>query len=432
VSNSGVRYAFRVLRHRDYAIFWSAALVSNSGTWMQAIAAPYVLYQLTHSTAWLGIGAFMAFFPALLVSPLAGSLADRYPRKTILLWTQTAMMLNAFALWGVWVGGVATPGIIVALLCLSGISSGLNISAWQSFVPQLVPDEELLPAVRLNSMQFVGARAFGPALAGIVLQTAGAGTAFLLNAVSYLLVLGALLLIHPRVVAVDDDAGGVLAHFKEAVTYVREREALLLAVLTITVVSLLGSSIQQLAPAFAEDVFHVGKSGYGFLIATFGVGAVIGSVLVAVWAERYPRSRVALLGLALFAAGELLFAAAPEYALGLGAMAVMGAAYVLIATALNTSIQARVDEVHRGRTLSIYLMGLLAGVPLGALVQGSLADLIGLRATVAVSAVLLIAVGLFASIRTDRYRPLDEGIEDETGTGPDLVLDTPPTMAAAD
>ncbi len=299
-------------------------------------------------------------------------------------------------------------------------------------MPQLVPDEELLPAVRLNSMQFVGARAFGPALAGLVLQTAGAGTAFLLNAVSYLLVLGALLLIHPRVVEIDDDAGGVLAHFKEAVTYVREREALLLAVLTITVVSLLGSSIQQLAPAFAEDVFHVGKSGYGFLIATFGLGAVIGSVLVAVWAERYPRSRVALLGLGLFATGELLFAAAPEYAVGLGAMAVMGAAYVLIATALNTSIQARVDEVHRGRTLSIYLMGLLAGVPLGALVQGYLADLIGLRATVALSAVLLIAAGLFAAIRTDRYRPLDEGIEDETGTGPDLVLDTPPTMAAAD
>jgi len=127
----GVRYAFGVLRHRDYALFWGAALVSNTGTWMQSIAAPYVLYQMTRSTAWLGIGAFMAFFPALLVSPLAGSLADRFPRKTILLWTQAAMMVTAFALFGVYVAGLATPGIIVGLLCLSGVSSGLNIAAWQ-------------------------------------------------------------------------------------------------------------------------------------------------------------------------------------------------------------------------------------------------------------------------------------------------------------
>jgi MFS family permease len=432
VTNTGVRYAFRVLRHRDYALFWSAALVSNSGTWMQAIAAPYVLYQLTHSTAWLGIGAFMAFFPALLVSPLAGSLADRFPRKQILLWTQTGMMITAFALFGVWVGGVATPGIIVGLLFLSGVASGLNIAAWQSFVPQLVPHDELLPAVRLNSLQFVGARAFGPALAGIVLQTAGAGAAFLLNAVSYVLVLGALLLIHPRAVAVDEDAGGVLAHFKEAVTYVRARSALLLPVLTITMVSFLGSSIVQLAPAFADDIFHVGKSGYGFLVSAFGIGAVAGSFVVSVWADRYPRSRVAMLGLGIFGAGELMFGGAPGYGFALVAMAAMGAAYLLIATAMNTSIQARVDEVHRGRTMSIYLMGLLAGVPLGALIQGNLADLIGLRATTLLSAAVLLVAAVIGALRFDWYAPLDEALEDETGFGPDLVLDTPPTMAAAD
>ena len=120
------------------------------------------------------------------------------------------------------------------------------------------------------------------------------------------------------------------------------------------------------------------------------------------------------------------------YAVGLAAMATMGVAYLLIATALNTSIQARVDEVHRGRTMSIYLMGLLAGVPIGALIQGYLADLIGLRATVFVSAAALIVAGVIGALRTDRYRPLDEALEDETGFGPDLVLDAPPTIASAD
>ena len=426
------RTSFRVLRDRDFAIFFAAALVSNSGSWMQSIAAPYVLYQLTHSTTWLGIGAFMAFFPALCVGPLAGSLADRFSRKTILLWTQTGMMLTAFGLWAVWIADLATPGVIVTLLFFSGITSGLNITAWQSFVPQLVPASDLLAAVRLNSMQFVAARAFGPALAGLVLQLYGAGTAFFLNGVSFMLVLGALVLIHPRSVQLDESAGRVMQHFREAVRYVRARSALLLPVITIAVVSFFGSSVVQLAPAFADDVFGVGKSGYGFLVSSFGLGAIAGSLLVALWADRFRRSRVAIAGLFLYSAGELLFAVAPEYALGIAGMVTMGAAYILVATALNTSVQARVDEAHRGRAMSIYLMGLLAGVPLGALVQGKLADVIGLRATVIAATIGLVVCSVIGIVRAHAFRPLDEALEDETGVGPDLVLEAPPAIAAAD
>ncbi|HEY8217029.1 MAG TPA: MFS transporter [Acidimicrobiia bacterium] len=426
------RHSFRVLRDRDFAIFFVAALVSNSGSWMQAIAAPYVLYQLTHSTTWLGVGAFMAFFPALCVGPLAGSLADRFPRKRLLFFTQSGMMLTAFGLWAVWESGAATPELIVALLFLSGIASGLNIAAWQSFVPQLVVPADLLAAVRLNSMQFVAARAFGPALAGVVLQVYGAGTAFFLNGVSFVLVLGALGLIHPRPVVLDGEAGRVLQHFRDAVAYVRARAALFLPVLTIAVLSLLGSSVQQLAPAFADDVFGVGKSGYGFLVSAFGMGAVVGSFVVGFWADRYLRSRVTVVGLFIFTVGEVLFASTHAYAVGLAGMVVMGSAYVLIATALNTSLQARVDEAHRGRAISIYLMGLLAGVPLGALVQGKLAELIGLQATVLAAAAGLLACAIAGIVRFEGFAPLDEAIEVETGRGPDLVLDTPPSIAAAD
>ena len=426
------RHSFRVLRDRDFAIFFGAALISNSGSWMQSIAAPYVLYQLTHSTTWLGIGAFMAFFPALCVGPLAGSLADRFPRKTILFCTQTAMMVTAFSLWAVWEGGAATPEIIVVLLFFSGIASGLNIAAWQSFVPQLVAPADLLAAVRLNSMQFVAARAFGPALAGLVLQLYGAGTAFFLNGVSFMLVLGALLLIHPRVVAVDAGAGRVMQHFRDAVAYVRARAGLFLPVLTIAVLSFFGSSVQQLAPAFADEVFGVGKSGYGFLISAFGMGAIVGALIVAFWADQYLRSRVTVIGLLLFAAGELIFAATHTYAVGIAGMVVMGSAYLLVATALNTSLQARVDEAHRGRAISIYLMGLLAGVPLGALLEGKLAEVIGLQATVVSAALALLACSVAGMVRFEGFRALDEAIEDETGRGPDLMIDTPPTIAAAD
>lgn len=426
------RHSFGVLRHRDYAIFWGAALVSNTGSWMQSIAAPYVIFQITRSTTWLGIGAFMAFFPALCMGPLGGSLADRFPRKTILIYTQVAMMVAAFGLWATWELGAATRGTIVGLLCISGIASGLNITAWQSFVPQLVPREDLLHAVRVNSMQFVAARAFGPALAGLVLEAYGAGTAFFLNAISFVLVLGALVAIQPRAVPVDVAAGRVRDHFKEAVAYVRARQAILLPVITITMVSFLGSSVVQLTPAFAKDEFGVGRSAYGFLVSAFGIGAVLGSIIVALWADRTPRSRVAIFALLLFAGGELLFGGAPTYAVGVVGMFVMGSAYVMIATALNTSIQARVDETHRGRAMSIYLMGLLAGVPLGSLLQGTIASGIGLRATVLGSGALLVGWTLVAVGRYQRFHPLDEALEDETGRGPDLVIGSPPSIASAD
>lgn len=422
------RHSFGVLRHRDYGLFFWAALVSNSGTWMQTVAVPFVLFELTHSTTWLGIGAFMAFFPALIVGPLAGSLADRFSRKTILIVTQCALMVGAFGLWGAWIAGIATPGVIVALLFASGVASGINIAAWQAFVPQLVPPAELLDAVRLNSMQFVGARAFGPALAGLVLDAWGPGACFFLNAVTYVLVVGALVAIRPRVVARDKDAGAVLQHFREAWRYVRARQALLLPVVTITVVSFFGSSVVQLAPAFAK-LFHVGKDAYGLLVAAFGVGALLGSVVVGLYGNRIRRSALTFVAVLGLVAGQALLAEAPTYLLGLLGMLSMGVAYVLLATAMNTTVQSAVDETHRGRTISIYLMGLLAGVPLGALLQGELASVVGLRATVLGAAVVLGTLVVVAAARPGGLRALDEP---EETVGTDLLIDPPPSMAGAD
>jgi MFS family permease len=208
---SGVFAAFR---YRDYAVFWTAAVISNSGTWMQTITVPYVIFQLTHSTTWVGFSAFMQFGPAVAVGPLAGSLADRFPRKTVIFVTQSVMMLVAFSLWATWASGVATPGIIVANLFVSGLASGLNIASWQAFVPDLVPREAMLNAIRLNSMQFTAARAFGPALAGLVLGQFGPATAFLANALSFLLVLVALVMISPRAVEHPEAPPRFVEHFR--------------------------------------------------------------------------------------------------------------------------------------------------------------------------------------------------------------------------
>ena len=237
------RSAFRSLRNRDFRTFSVSALISNTGSWMQTIAVPVVIYELTdNSKFWLGLAAFVGFFPSLLVGPVSGRLADRFSRKSVLLVTQTIQMLVALSLWAFWVAGIATALNTLAHLLVYGITVGINITSWQSFVPQLVSREDMPDAVRINSMQFTAARAFGPALGGLVLRFFGPGTSYMTNALSFLVVLGALLTVRPHEVhaSVREDAD---TRFREGVAYVLARTALWLPVVTITMVSLLGTSL---------------------------------------------------------------------------------------------------------------------------------------------------------------------------------------------
>jgi MFS family permease len=423
--------AFVAFRSRDYALFWSAAIISNSGTWMQTITVPFVIFQLTHSTTWVGVTAVMAFAPGLVVGPVAGSIADRLPRKQVVLVTQTVMMLAAFALWATWISHVATAELILGILLVSAVAGGFNISSWQSLVPQLVPQEHMLNAIRLNSMQFTAARAFGPALAGFVLGEFGPAAAFLFNAVTFLLVLGALATVQPRPIDLPTPPS-VLDHLRAGLRYVRERRALVLPVLTMFVVSFFGSSVIQLAAPLAKRVFDVGKTEYGFLVAAFGVGAVLGTFLTLAYGDRVRRSRMAIGGLLLFAAGEFVLGSAPMYAIGLSGLFAMGWAYMLVAVSLNTSIQARVDEDHRGRVLSIYLMGLFAGVPFGALTGGALANVVGLRAVVIGGATVLLTFAALVTVMFDAMKPLDESIDPTRTVHADPLLTAQPPVPGAD
>jgi MFS family permease len=400
--------ALAAMRHRDFALFFSAALLSNTGTWMQTITVPYVLDQLTHSTVWVGVGAFCTFFPATVVAPLAGSLADRYSRRTILLGSQALLMVAALALWGVGVGGFATPGLIVACVVVSAVGAGLTIAAWQSFVPQLVPPEAMVSAVRLNAMQFTGARAFGPALAGLVLAQFGPGTAFLANALSFLLVIGALLLIAPRPVAVVNAAGSVLSHFRDGVRYVRKRAVLTLAVLGALVASFLGVSLIQLAEPFARRVLHEGAGKYGLLVAAYGAGAIAGSIATVARGDAVRRSTFTVVGFAIFVGAELTFGLAPEYALALVGLFGIGLAQSFAMVSCQTAIQVNVDEHYRGRALSVFVMSFFAGTPIGALIGGIVAEWIGLRATIVASAVLLAGTVALLLLRYPGFRVLDE------------------------
>ena len=268
-------------RYRNFRLFWIGALLSSTGTWVQGVTVPFVILQLTDSAAWVGFAGFAQFLPAVLVGPLAGSLADRFHRRSVLLVTQTLMAADALLLWVMWVAGVRNPWALVGAVALGGVTAGLNIPSWQSFISELVPREVLLNAVTLNSTQFNAARAFGPAVGGLVLGLLGPGPAFLINAISFLAVIVALLMIHvPRLERARADRG-VLRQFAQALRYARHMPGILACFLFVLALGALGSPVFQLLAVFADQVFHVGDLAYGFLGAALGIGALLAAPLIA-------------------------------------------------------------------------------------------------------------------------------------------------------
>lgn len=404
----GLREAGAALRVPVFRRFWIGALVSNSGSWMQNVSVPFVLYQLTESAAWVGLASFAQFLPAVFFGPLGGSFADRFPRRSVLLVAQTAMALIAIALWALWSSGTAQPWSIIALVALLGAVSGIAIGSWQAFVSELVPRHLLLNAVTLNSAQFNGARAFGPALGGLVLATLGPSGAFALNAVSFVAVLGALASIPGRPAAIDPAAErpSVLGETRETIGYIRRMPGIAACVLVVAAVGFLGSPVFPLLVVFAEEVFRVSDSLYGLLGAALGIGGIIATPFIAGRGSGLLRSRLAGGGLAVYAVSLVAFALSPVFPLAVVALIGAGGAYLAVSSTLNTTIQVQVAEERRGKVLALYVMGLTSSYPLGSLVQGAIADQIGVRAVTALAGTLL--AGVWWSLRSlGRFELMD-------------------------
>ena len=388
----GLREAGAALAEPEFRRFWFGALVSNSGSWMQNVSVPFVLYQLTESAAWVGFASFAQFLPAVIFGPLGGSLADRFPRRTVLLVAQSAMAVVSIAMWALWASGAAEAWSITALVAVLGAVAGISIGSWQAFVSELVPRRLLLNAVTLNSAQFNGARAFGPALGGVVLATLGPSGAFALNALSYLAVLGALASIRSRPAAIQDGAAersSVLGETRETIAYIRQVPGIAACVLVVAAVGFFGSPVFPLLVVFAKEVFEVSDSLYGVLGASLGIGGIVATPFIAGRGSGMRRSRLGSLGLGLYAVSLIAFALAPVFAVAVVALVAAGGAYLAVSSTLNTTIQVQVEERRRGKVLALYVMGLTSSYPLGSLVQGAVADRIGVRAVTACAGVAL-------------------------------------------
>lgn len=387
-------HPFAALRHRGYALFWSGALISNTGTWLGNLTVPYVLYQSTGSAFWVGLAAAAQFGPALVLSPVGGLLADSVDRRLLLLWTQVCLGGVALAMWLQWSSGLHSPGLLIGLLTLSGVFNGINNPAWQSLVNDLVPRRDVLSAVTLNSLQFNLARAVGPALAGVLLATLGAAWAFFFNAASFAVVVVTLLFVRAQRGTPKRAAGmGFAAQWRQAGTYLANSRPLLLAVALCCVVGMLSNPIFSMTVVFAEDVYRTDAIGLGLLTAALGAGAVLYALAGLVRTRRPPSfGRRAVLGITALGIGHLLLGAVPAMEWGIVAAILIGAAFLAAMSTFNSVIQLLAPDQLRGRILAVRHMVFSTSVAAGTLLTGILADAAGIRtAFMLLGALLLLA-----------------------------------------
>lgn len=406
----GLRRSMRALRNRNFAIFWSGALASNTGSWLQNLTVPYVLYEQTHSALWVGMATFSQFLPTMVFGPLGGSMADRFDRRRVLIVTQALLALAAAALWLSWAVGQRAPAMILALVAFCGIFSGLSMPSWQSFVNDLVPREDLLSAITLNSLQFNAARALGPALAGVLLATVGPSWAFFLNAASFGCVLLALKLVRLDAVPRQAPSGGFVRQFRRALIYTMGQPGIVLSILIAMLVGALGNPVFQFTVIFAQDIFSVGPLGLGFMNVALGVGAVAAAPLVGGW--RNSRSTLVRWSLMGYGAALVAFSVSPHYALGVVALVAVGGSFLIVVSATNTTTQIIVADHMRGRVIALRIMAFTGAYPLGALAQAAISDVIGPRWTVGGAGGLLVLPALVLGLRRRWLARLDDPHDD--------------------
>lgn len=384
--------ALRALSFRDFRLFWSGAIGSSIGTNMQLAALAWIVAVSTRSAAKVTLIAFVTVFPLLVLGPVGGALADRFPRRALLVVTQSALMIQAFALWGAWETGNASYWTLFAISVAGGLIIAANTPAWQAFVVELVPRDYLQNAITLNSTQFNVARAAGPMIAGLLIAHVGAGICFLINALSFVLVLIALLAMSPatRGGAADPDAHpGVIAAFMTGLRYLRSQPGMRVAIGTHAVFAFLGAPVVQLIPVLSVEVLDVGSEAYGLLLGSFGVGAIAVALVIGTIDEHVVRSRILAGGLMLAAASVIGLGATPTVVVGVLFMVVFGAAYVTVTAMVNSSLQSLTDDRVRGRITSLWLMTFGFFFPLGTVLQGVIADVVGVRAVLVTSGAMI-------------------------------------------
>jgi len=396
------RHVFRALRHRQFRVFWLGQAVSVTGLWMQTMALSWLVYRLTDSPFYLGLLAAARFGPSLVLSPVAGVVTDRFPRRDLLIGTQAASLAQAATLAVLTLSGQVVVWQLLVLATLQGVTDTLDLPARQTLQVDLVGLDDLQSAVSLNSSAFNTARMIGPAIAGVVVAAWGEGVCFAVNAVSYAAVLAALLAIRlPRAAPARHER--FASALRGGVRFAWRTPAVRAALAAVAVTSVVGLSFSTLLPVFARDVLHSGVRGYGLLLAGAGLGSVIGALGAA--ARRGGGSQLVVLA-AQSALGAGLIALATTRTLLVAALClvVIGLVVAVQLTTTNGLLQTSSPPELRGRVMSLYMWLFVGASPLGGLAAGWLAERVGAPATAALAGAGCLLSALLTAAEIFRQR----------------------------
>lgn len=395
---------FHSLSIRNYRVYAMGSLVSNVGTWMQRVAQDWLILVLTGSGTALGITTGLQLLPALLFSPVAGAVADRFPKQKILRVTQSAMALTSATLGVLAVTGAVQPWHVYLLAFLFGMGSAFDAPARQSFVVEMVGKDDLANAVGLNSASFNTARMIGPAVAGLLIARLGSGVeatgwVILTNSVSYLAVLASLAALDTSRLRPAPLTGRRRGAVREGVAYVKSRPDLLLLLTCVFFVGTFGMNFQMTSALMATEVFGKGAGEYGVLASIMAVGSLAGALLAARRSE--PRLSFVIAAGVVFGVVEVVAGLMPTYLTYAAVLPLLGLAALTMVTSANGLIQLTTEPAMRGRVAALYLMVFMGGTPIGSPLIGWIGETFGPRWSLIVGGVMsaggiLVATALYA------------------------------------
>jgi predicted MFS family arabinose efflux permease len=359
------------------------------GTWIQNVAQSWLIYRLTHSEFMLGAVGFLAHFPTLLLGPIGGVIADRFERRKIVVIAQSLFLVQATLLAVLTLTGYVTVPWVLGLAAFQGLVDVVDRPARQAMLIQLAGADDLLSAISLNSVMFNAARVIGPSVAGIVIARFGEGIAFSANAVSFLAVLVSLVALRLPVFQPDTDKHP-LDHLMEGLRYVVQSPNVWPLLAISSAVNVAAAPVFVLLPFFADATFGKGSAGVGFLMASMGVGAIIGTLGLASRRTNEGLPGVIFTGSLTLGAAIALFAWSPAFALSMAAMFVIGYSIMRQNASTNTQVQTMIDESFRGRVMGVYSMTNVGVLPIGSLAGGALAQSFGAQWTVFACGVLCV------------------------------------------
>ena len=410
----GLRRLGAALHHRDFRVLWVGACASSIGTWMQSLAENWLVLSLTASAFYLGLDAFLQQLPIMLFTLIGGVVADRHDRRLTLIASQWVQLATAGLLATFVYFDVIQIWHILLLSFITGTAQAFGGPAYQSLIPSLVGKQDLTNAIALNSIQFNVARMVGPLLAGATLAAFKRGgvadatayaACFMLNALSFLLVIVSLMSLHIKHLPAAR-THNMLAELRQGLRFVREERSIMALMVLGAATTFFGIPMLTLLPVFAKDVFGSGVEGYSALLAFSGAGAVAGSMVVA-WLGRFPRMGLTTLLVELFFAAMItILALNRSLYVSYLLLFVSGLALMIVLSSITSLVQLIAPNEMRGRVMSIYLVAFRGGMPIGSLVSGAIASVTSAPTVLALNGIALLMVSAYFLLKNREIRAL--------------------------